>query len=787
MSNISFSQKIEVELIKLLYRQSKFALWPESFAAISLIIALWGVRSSIVLISWLVSNLLICGLARHILVYCYKRSTTKLGDSYENMQKWMYLFAIGAFLSGVSWGVAGSYLIVNNDITRLTFVIILLIGVISAANPLYSPMRSVYAAFLFPAFLPFAFWLIFQNGIFIMLGILAFVYFIIMLVTSFYSYKLIYSSLQLRFENSDLVESLSRSMLISEKGKKQIEKTLSLMRATLESTTDGILVVNAENKIEDFNHKFLEMWNLSAAIIRNQNIKNMINFVGEQLIDSNLFMKTIEAISVNPEIESVDELLFKDGRVFERYSLPQHLDNKCVGRVWSFRDVTRRKFLEAKLFHQAHFDALTELPNRTLVLDRLMQAINQAKKTSTNVAVMFLDLDRFKLINDTLGHALGDKLLAEVARRLNECTGENDTVSRAGGDEFLIILPALQTEAEIIAIARKCLNALNEPFIIDNNKFNSTISIGISTYPRDGQNAETLIRNADIAMYRAKELGRNNFQFFTEEMNQKVQKRLKIENLLREALHKDEFILVYQPIVSLKTKRVVGVEALMRWEHPGHGLIPPSDFIPVAEETGMIMPLGAWVLRQTCKQIRLWREGGLKLVPVSVNLSARQIKQTNFLDLMNRILHEEDVEPKSIVFELTESIVMDDIKGSIELLDKIKEKNISIVIDDFGTGYSSLNYLKRLPVDKVKIDKSFIEDIQHYSDDAAITSAIIALAGKLNLKVIAEGVETKEQLTFLIKHHCDEIQGYYFSEPLNADAFARLLAENKEFDIPVLD
>jgi diguanylate cyclase (GGDEF)-like protein len=675
---------------------------------------------------------------------------------------------------------------VENDIVRQTFEVFLLIGVTAAANPLYSPNRTVYVAFLLSAFLPFTIWLMLQGGIFIILGCLAIIYMLIMGIISFYSNNLLTKSLYLRFENISLVDNLSNAKNTLELRTQELELSLSLVQATLESTTDGILVVNLEKKVESFNKKFIEMWKIPKQLTEENDDDKLIAYVLDQLVDPVEFVNKVEKLYASKIIESFDEILFKDGRIFERYSKPQMIGNKCVGRVWSFRDVTGRKLLEAELYNQANFDLLTGLPNRVLVRDRLSQAILYAERSKLQVAVLFLDLDRFKAINDTLGHMHGDKLLGLAAKRLSECVRVNDTVSRVGGDEFLIILTLMNEEKNTIEIARKCLKALNEPFLIQGHKFSISVSIGISFYPRDGIDAETLIRNADIAMYHAKELGRNNFQYFTQEMNEKVQARLKVENYLRNALTQNELYVLYQPIVNLTTMRIVGAEALMRWNHPQLGSILPTDFISVAEESGMIVSMGEWILKIACQQMSEWRKQKLDILYVSVNLSARQFKQANLHEKIQIILKETELNPGSLAVELTESVIMDDIEENIKSLNKMKKMGIMIAIDDFGIGYSSLNYLKKLPVDKLKIDISFIKDIMLSVDGAAITAAIIALANKLNLEVIAEGVEDQEQLNFLIKHECDEVQGFYFSEPLDKEAFTQLLIENPKIKPPTV-
>lgn len=779
MANESLTHNIHIELVELLFRQIKFALWAETFAAIGFSLAMWGAIRHDILLLWLASNLLICGLARHIMVDRYEKTTAKNQMTYESAKFWLRLFIIGACLSGISWGITGSFLMLKNDIVRQTFEIILLMGVTAAANPLYTPSRVAYILFLLTAFVPFVIWIFLQGGIFVILGVLALIYIAIMIGTSLYSYNLLTSSLKLRFANVALVNNISTAKTILENRTKQLEKSLSLIKATLESATDGILVVDGNQIVENYNRKFIEMWKIPSKILRATNRdKELIDYVCDQLVDPKEFVSKIEKLYANTTSDSFDEITFKDGRVFERYSQPRLIGKTSAGRVWCFRDITGRKLMESKLYHQANYDPLTGLPNRTLVLDRLSQSILYASRASLHVALLFLDLDRFKVINDTFGHTYGDKVLEIVSERLRKCIRKNDTVSRVGGDEFLIILTMLTNEEASYEVARKCIDSLKEPFLIEGVKFNITLSIGISIYPKDAIDEEALIRNADIAMYHAKELGRNNIQFFTEKMNDKVKRRMQIENHLRNALLDKELYLLYQPIVDLKTGYITGLEALIRWNHPELGSVSPTEFISVAEESSLIIPIGEWVLKMACEQLATWHQQGFNHLFMSVNLSGRQFRQENLFEKINSVLTEAKLPHSCLTIELTESVLMDDLDSNIKTLNRLKSMGVMIAIDDFGIGYSSLNYLKQLPVDKLKIDISFIKDINVHVDGAAITAAIIALAAKLKLEVIAEGVEDEDQLNFLISHHCDEVQGYYFSKPLNVEACTKILIEN---------
>lgn len=766
-----FAEKTYTELTKLLYRQVDFALWAESLSAISVLVALWPAQNHVLLVSWFATNILFCGIARHILVNRFFAHCRKNILTYESAKFWVALFSVGVLVSGISWGIAGSWLMVDGDIIRQTFMVFLLVGVTAVANPFYSPFTLVYALFLFPAFAPFAGYLILLGGIFNILAVLAFIYIGVMLATSVYTQNLLASSLKVGFENIDLLNNLANTISTLKKRSHELEQSCSTLKATLESNTDGIITVNDKGMIINFNKKFLDMWELNDINLCEQlEEKNILREVSHQIIDPLHFVAKTEEMAANPEAVSVDEIYFNDGRIVERCSNPQYLANKCVGRVISFRDVTNRKLLEDKLYRQAHYDVLTSLPNRALVMDKLIQAISYAKRYSTCPCIMFLDLDRFKLINDTLGHTNGDKLLKEIALRLKKCINENDTVSREGGDEFLIILNAPHSEEEIAQIAHRCREEVLKDFYIGDVKINTGLSIGISVYPKDGEDAEMLIRNADIAMYKAKEVGGNNFVFYTDEMNRLVQRRATLENQLRNAIDNQELNILYQPIINLNSNTVSSVEALLRWSNNKLGLISPSEFIPIAEDSDQIISIGEWILEKSCQEVKAWQDQIKIDVGLNVNVSLRQLKQHDFLDNVKWILQRTGFKPHLLSIEITETVAMQEIKDIISILKELKNFGISLVVDDFGIGYSSLNYLKQLPVDKLKIDQSFVRGIPEHSDDAAITSSIIAMAKQLDLTVIAEGVMNEDQLIFLKNLKCQEVQGFYFSEPMQFKA-----------------
>ncbi|WP_198118683.1 bifunctional diguanylate cyclase/phosphodiesterase [Massilia rhizosphaerae] len=447
-------------------------------------------------------------------------------------------------------------------------------------------------------------------------------------------------------------------------------------------------------------------------------------------------------------------------------------------------DITARKVTEQRVHHVAQHDVLTGLPNRSLLQDRLGQAVAYATRSGHQVWVMLIDLDRFKFVNDSMGHKAGDVLLMTVAARLRSSLRDTDTVARLSGDEFVVILSEHADQPLAPDIVQRVMDSVAQPVMLGTKEFFVTCSIGVAAFPSDGTPAENLIEHADIAMYRAKKLGRNNFQFYTPAMNEESLERVRIESALRNALDRDEFVLHYQPQVDLQTGRIVGMEALIRWKHPELGMVPPSRFIGIAEETGLIVPIGAWVMRAACAQNKAWQDAGLGKLRVAVNLSARQFSAADLVPGIEAVLNDTGLEPSCLELELTESLFMSDVTPAVELLHRMKSLGINLSIDDFGTGYSSFSYLSRFPIDVLKIDRSFVNDITHDANDAAIVASIIALAHNLRLSVIAEGVETAEQLDYLRHQGCDEMQGYYFSKPLPAHEFEQLLRQRRGLAAP---
>jgi diguanylate cyclase (GGDEF)-like protein/PAS domain S-box-containing protein len=450
-------------------------------------------------------------------------------------------------------------------------------------------------------------------------------------------------------------------------------------------------------------------------------------------------------------------------------------EGKPTGAVVVFRDVSAARAMALEMTHSAQHDFLTGMPNRMLLNDRVNQAIAWAQRHAKKVAVLFLDLDGFKHINDSLGHATGDKLLQSVAKRLVDCVRGSDTVSRQGGDEFVVLLTEVGQSEDAAITARRMLQTVAQAHSVDQHDLHVTTSIGVSVFPDDGQDAETLIKNADTAMYQAKENGRQSYQFFKPAMNVRAVERQSIEESLRRALEREEFLVQYQPKVNLKTLEITGAEALIRWKHPVRGMVPPSDFIPIAEDCGLIVPIGNWVLREACKQARTWMDAGLPLATMAVNISAMEFRDEDFLDGVFRILRETGLDPAALELELTESVLMKRAESTQSILKILRGSGIQLAVDDFGTGYSSLSYLRKFPIDALKIDQSFIRQITTVPDETTIVTAVISMGRSLKLRVVAEGVETMDELTFLQAHQCEEAQGYYFSRPVLPERFAQLL------------
>lgn len=681
----------------------------------------------------------------------------------------------------------------------------------------------------------------------------------------------------------------------------ELEKSLSLLRATLESTADGIMMVNGQGAVVDWNQKFVEMWRIPSYMLESGKESISFEYILEQLSDPQALISDVQYLYQNPEWQGeLPELIFRDGRIYERFTQPQRVGPQIVGRVYSFRDVTQKRIaeddlrireraieasthgvaiiditdnenkviyvnkaferttgyteqqalgknlsslqgsnseevnnkrielairelreetvemesvkrngevfwceisvapvkdsfdkvkhyvcilnditqrrdMENQLLMQATYDSMTNLPNRVLLMDRVEQAIIKARKKNTIMAFLFLDLDRFKMTNDTLGHNMGDKLLQAIANRLIVATEDSDTVARLGGDEFVILLGDIDSMQQAEITAQKLLHSIEKPIQIENHNLKITASLGISFYPRDGHDYESLMKSADLSMYHAKDNGRNTYRVYEPEMNRRVLNHMQLDNALRDAVKNDELYLVYQPLIDLKQNKVVGFEALMRWHSKTLGQVGPVDFIPMAEENGLIIEMGEWALVEACTQIKRWQKLGQKNLYVAVNISGRQFRQTCLPEVIARVLKKTGLNPKFLELELTESLLIEDIEHVVETMYALKDMGTKLAIDDFGTGYSSLSYLKQFPVDKLKIDRSFISEMASNQNDAAIAKAIINLGHSLNIQVLAEGVENEFQRDFIIAHGCDFAQGYFYKAPDTPDKILEYL------------
>lgn len=552
-----------------------------------------------------------------------------------------------------------------------------------------------------------------------------------------------------------------------------LRKAEEKYRSIFEDAVVGIFQTTPEGRPISINRALARMHGYDSP----EQLMAEVSNVGEQLfVDPNAMAGLARVLETDGEMHSAEMEAYKRDGSKKWLSASvrgvRDQEGKVVLHEGTVEDISERKIAEERAQFLAYYDALTGLPNRTLLRDRILVALPSARRHQEKVALLFLDLDSFKTINDSLGHSIGDLLLKEVAERLKRWTREQDTVARLGGDEFLVLVTAIKDASDAVVVAERIIASMANEFVIQGHFLNVTCSLGISIFPDNGEDVEVLFKNADLAMYNAKEHGRNNFQLFTQEMNLEAVERMTLESSLRLAAGRKELLLVYQPQTDLTTGEIIGCEALVRWRHPELGLVSPNKFIPVAEDSGLIMPIGEWVLKTACAQARQWQDEGLPAMPIAVNVSAVQFRQKGFLRLIKSVLRETGLAPQYLELELTESLLLSNADVMLLMMQELKEIGLKLSIDDFGTGYSSLSYLRHLPVYKLKIDRSFVRDVAIDADDAAITGTIISMAKSLGLKVLAEGVENEEQMSFLRAHHCDEIQGYYFSHPLPADEFA---------------
>lgn len=550
-------------------------------------------------------------------------------------------------------------------------------------------------------------------------------------------------------------------------------------QVTLNSIGDAVISTDISGHVTYVNvvAERLTGWPRAEAVGRQfEEIFRIVDADTRTTVPNPMALATRENETVGLTPNSI--LIRRDGveAAIEDSAAPIHnRRGQVTGAVMVFHDVSLARAQSEKMAFLAQHDTLTDLPNRSLLSDRLDCAISLARRNNKALALLYLDLDRFKNINDSLGHAVGDRLLKAVAHRLNDCVRASDTVSRQGGDEFVILLSELVQVQDAAVCAEKILQAVQLPYLIDAHELHITASIGIAVYPTDGIESEALLQNADFAMYEAKDRGRNNFQFYRLDLNSSATERQSLDSGLWHAIQRDEFALYYQPSMNLSTGMIAGVEALIRWRHPTRGLTFPTQFISIAEESGLIVPIGRWALREACRQAQAWQDAGLPAIRLAVNISAVELRSKGFVEGVKAILVETGFDPGRLELELTETFLMQDSKSTALVLRALKDLGLKLALDDFGTGYSSLSYMKRFPIDTLKVDRSFVRNLTTDAEDASIVSAVINMGKSLHMGVVAEGVETREQLRFLQEHTCPEAQGYYFSHPLIATSFAELL------------
>ena len=559
------------------------------------------------------------------------------------------------------------------------------------------------------------------------------------------------------------------------RAEKSLRETNRFASEILDNAGEGIVVYDREQRYVLWNHFMEELTGMTAEKVIGKRAPELFPHMHEQHVDD-LIDRALAGETVStPDVHYVIAETNREGWVSSVYRPHYDANGNVVGVIGLIRNITQRKEAEQQIEYQAYHDALTGLANRRLFHEHLTLALALAQRRGSGVAVLFLDLDQFKLVNDSLGHSTGDALLRAVAKRLKSAVREGDTVARVGGDEFTIVLQELSRREDAATIAQKVLRTVAEPIAVNGHKLYVTTSIGITLYPEDGDDAETLLKHADSAMYRAKSSGRNTFHMASPELSRTTREQMTLESGLHRAVELREFEVFYQPQIELTTMKIVGMEALLRWRDPERGLIFPADFIGLAEERGLILLIGDWVLREACREVKRFHERGLRDFRVSVNISARQFRDEALLSIVEGAIADSGIAPHCLELEITESVAMENVEQTIATLRQLRDRGVTIAIDDFGTGHSSLNYLKRFPIDTLKIDQSFVAELPERFEDVAIVTAVIQLANGLGLRVVAEGVETRAQIDFLKENGCREVQGYFFSDAVPGSEIEKLV------------
>ena len=793
-------QQLRCKQVEMLYDQLRIGIAGSLASALFLVAVFWTITPHAILLIWFTLVFILSVLRLNLF-----HQFTHAINVQERTGYWLGWFTLGTAASGITWGVATIVLIPDRSVAHISFALLWIGGLSAGSVSAYSIIRRAFLAFSLPALLPTAFFLLYLGGrveVTIGIGTLLFTGFLTL--SAMRMHRSLLRELELRLENTRLIARL-------EQEKAQVDRINDLLERRVAERTAELTASNRSLQQEiTERERTAEALSQAAAVFENTSEGAMITDTAQQIVAVNraftritgycqqdVIGKTSRFLYVNEDAEplfadmarSLERTGHWQGELWQRRqngeTFPVWLSASTVINVHGtvthqvslFSDITSLKESQEQLERLAHHDSLTGLPNRLLFQARLQHALERARREGERVAVLCFDLDHFKNINDSLGHPAGDRLLQGVTQRLLYSVREEDTVARFGGDEFTLLLENLHEAKDAGLVAEKVLKVLARPFDLDGQESYVTGSIGISLFPDDGQDITSLLKNADSALYQAKEHGRNNYHYYTEDLTQAAFKRLELESNLRRAVERGEFVLFYQPQVDLSDGRVVGAEALVRWQHPELGLVLPSEFIPMTESTGLIVKLGEWVMRNACAQTKAWQNAGMPLIRIAVNLSSVQVSRGDILSTVQRVLLKTGLDPRYMELEITEGLIMRQTRDTLRILHELTEMGVMLAIDDFGTGYSSLNYLKRLPLQRLKIDKSFVREIPDDAEDRAITRAVIALGNSLNLMVVAEGVENEIQRDFLYSNGCDEAQGYLYGAPLSAEDFASLVRQ----------
>ena len=829
-----FEQQVKAEQTNLLFHWGRWVDISAAIGAVVLSLLFWDSLNHDVLKRWTTYMLVIC-VVRFVISWGFGRSTIMV----EKHRIWEYVYLLSTLLLGLGWGLAGGVIFHSNSIMYEAFIALLLASIAAIAVPLFAANLLHYLAFLIITLLPVIVRMFYQftntslviAGVDILVGIL-------LALTAYRTHKQLLKGLRLRFSYAGIMEELTSHVSErtrvetqlrqgDERMRRQSDSLLELARESSIAAGDisGALRAITEKAAKAMRCRRISVWFLddTAAVLRCMHVltdekhdtapryrfeENQCKLLFDAMRQTRTY--TINDVANDARAAAIMASYLKPNHITALLGAPFRQGVRVRGiilheytdgeREWTRDEASfassladfvalaitayDRHTAESKLRELANYDRLTGLPNRSLFMDRLAQVLAKARRTKQRVALLFIDVDRFKGINDSLGHQQGDSVLRTVGKRLSNSLRSPDSVARLGGDEFTVILDECENVEDITNVCDRILQTVMEPILLGQTEATLSCSIGISLFPTDGKDVEALLQNADSAMYKAKEHGRNNYQFFTEDMHSKAMLHLSRENALRKALQRKEMVLHYQPQFDVRRGGVIGVEALVRWQDPEWGLIWPAEFIPLAEETGLIVPLGQWVLKEACLQAKQWYEAmDGRPFHMAVNLSVRQFAAEGLLGFVQEALKESGLKPDVLQLEITESTVMRDIDANAKLLSQLKELGVRIGLDDFGTGHSSLMYLKRLPVDVLKIDRAFVEEIASSNYDTAIAHSIISLAEGLKLEVIAEGVETVQQMERLKQEGCYKMQGYLFSAALDQEQCDRLLRGQPDFEI----